>query len=232
MKITYYGHSCFRVEIGGKRILFDPFITPSPATAGMDIDVDAIECDYLLLSHGHSDHVADAERIARNCGAKVIGVYEVVSWFMAKELDGHSMNTGGKYSFDFGTVRLVNAIHSSSMPDGSYGGNPVGFVISNNEEGCFYFAGDTALTLDMKLIPDICPPLDFAILPIGDNFTMGYEDAALCSDFIKCSTIIGAHFDTFPVIDINHDVAKKTFETKGKKLFLPKIGMSFNITKA
>ncbi|MCH2045597.1 MAG: metal-dependent hydrolase [Saprospiraceae bacterium] len=232
MKITYYGHSCFKVEIGGKSILFDPFITPNPATAGTDIDVDTIQCDYILLSHGHSDHVADAERIARNCNAKIVGVYEVVSWFMAKELDGHGMNTGGKYTFDFGTVRLVNAVHSSAMPDGSYGGNPVGFVISHPEEGCFYFAGDTALTLDMKLIPDICPPLDFAILPIGDNFTMGYEDAVLCSEFINCSTIIGAHFDTFPVIDIDHDAAKKAFADKSRNLFLPKVGMSFSITKA
>lgn len=231
MKITYYGHSCFRVEIGGKAILFDPFISPNPKTAEAGIDLQNIQADYILLSHGHADHVADAEAIARANNAPIIGVYEVVSWFLAKGLQGHGMNTGGRYTFSFGTVRLVNAVHSSVLPDGTYGGNPVGFVISNEKDGTFYFAGDTALTLDMQLIPKICPKLDFAILPIGDNFTMGYEDAIVCSDFIQCNTIIGCHFDTFPVIELNHEAAEAAFKEKGKTLFLPKLNMNFSITK-
>lgn len=231
MKITYYGHSCFRVEIGGKALLFDPFISPNPKTAEAGIDINNIKADYVLLSHGHADHVADAEVIARNNGATIIGVYEVVSWFMTKGLNGHGMNTGGKFNFDFGTVRLVNAVHSSVLPDGTYGGNPVGFVISNKEEGAFYFAGDTALTLDMQLLPKICPPLDFAILPIGDNFTMGYEDAIHCSDFIQCNTVIGCHFDTFPPIVIDHAAAQQAFQNKGKNLFLPSLNMTFSISR-
>lgn len=232
MRITYYGHACFQVQIGGKNLLFDPFISPNPLAAQAGIKVEELKPDYILLSHGHADHVADAEQIARQSGAKIIAVYEIVSWFQAKGLDGHGMNTGGKYKFDFGTVKLVNAVHSSVLPDGTYGGNPVGFVIwSEDQKDVFYFAGDTALTMDMQLIPKICPKLDFAILPIGDNFTMGYEDALHCSDFIQCPTVIGAHFDTFPPIIIDKEAAKKAFSDKNKQLFLPDVGMSFTISK-
>lgn len=231
MRITYYGHACFMVETGGKKLLFDPFITPNPKTQDVNIDIDTIQPDYILISHGHADHVADAVTIAKNSGAKIISTYEIVTWFGHQDIDGHGMNTGGKFTFDFGVVKLVNAVHSSMLPDGTYGANPVGFVISNDQDGTFYFAGDTALTMDMKLIPMICPTLDFAILPIGDNFTMGYEDALIASDFIECNTIIGCHFDTFPPIEIDHEVAKKAFKDKGKTLFLPEITMAFNITK-
>lgn len=229
MKITYYGHSCFRVEIGGKALLFDPFISPNPKTAEAGIDINNIKADYVLLSHGHADHVADAEVIARNNGATIIGVYEVVSWFMTKGLNGHGMNTGGKFNFDFGTVRLVNAVHSSVLPDGTYGGNPVGFVISNKEEGAFYFAGDTALTLDMQLLPKICPPLDFAILPIGDNFTMGMDDAALAAEFCGARKVVGLHYDTFGYIKIDHEKAKVTFGEKEIELLLPSIGETIEL---
>ena len=128
--------------------------------------------NYILATHGHGDHVADVESIATRTEATLISNYEVVSWFGAKGVKGHPLNHGGKWNFDFGTVKYVNAIHTSSMPDGSYGGNPGGFVIWNDKT-CFYFAGDTALTKDMELIPMTCPKLDFAILPVGDNFTMG-----------------------------------------------------------
>lgn len=231
MRITYYGHSCFSVEIGNKKLLFDPFISPNPKCKEAKVDIDAIKPDYILLSHGHEDHLADAFEIAMNNNATIIGVYEVVQWFESQGVTGHGMNTGGKFKFDFGTVKLVTAVHSSMMPDGTYGGNPVGFVISNDHEGTFYFAGDTALTMDMKLIPMICPKLDFAMLPIGDNFTMGYDDAVIASDFIQCNTIIGCHFDTFPPIKMDHSAAKKAFQQGGKTLFLPEVGMTFNITK-
>lgn len=229
MRITYYGHACFFVEIGGKRLLFDPFISKNPLAS--KIDIENIKPDYILLSHGHEDHVADVLEISINSTAQIIAVHEVFKWFEAYGVLGAGMNTGGKCKFDFGTVKLVHAVHSSMMPDGSYGGNPVGFVISNDHEGTFYFAGDTALTMDMKLIPMICPRLDFAILPIGDYYTMGYDDAALASDFIECNTIIGCHFDSFPAIKLDHSAAQKTFSQKGKTLFLPEIGMAFNIKK-
>lgn len=138
------------------------------------------------------------------------------------------MNIGGQWAFDFGTVRSVAAVHSSVLPDGTYGGNPGGFVISN-EEGAIYFAGDTALTMDMKLIPLWYPNLKAALLPIGDNFTMGIEDAVIASDFTGCNNIIGMHFDTFGYIRIDHAKAVQAFEQKGKKLVLPEIGETIEL---
>lgn len=221
MKLTFYGHSSFGLEINGKHVLIDPFISPNEQA--QNIDIKQLKADFILVSHGHNDHVADVEAIARNTGAKVISSFEIVSWFGDKGIDGHPMNIGGKWDFDFGTVKYVHAVHSSVLPDGACGGNPGGFVIWN-EEVCFYFAGDTALTMDMKLIPLTCPKLDFAILPIGDNFTMDYNDAVIASEYIECDQIIGCHFDTFPYIEIDHKAAKKAFTDKGKELTLLSIG--------
>ncbi|MEM9991683.1 MAG: metal-dependent hydrolase [Bacteroidota bacterium] len=184
--------------------------------------------DYILVSHGHQDHLADVERIAKRTGATIISNYEVATWFGEKGLAYHPLNHGGKKTFDFGTVKYVNAIHTSSLPDGSNGGAPGGFVCWN-DDACFYFAGDTALTMDMKLLPMTCPKLDFAILPIGDNFTMGYEDAVIASDFIACDKIVGCHYDTFGYIEIDTGEAQKTFSDKGKALILPTIGEALNL---
>lgn len=152
MRVTYLGHACILVEVAGKKLLFDPFITPNELAS--HIDVDAIEADYVLVSHGHQDHLADAESILKRTGAKLISNFEIVSWFGRQEIENmHPMNHGGGYDFDFGRVTYVNAIHSSMLPDGSYGGNPGGFVIQSGE-GNFYFSGDTALTYDMKLIAE------------------------------------------------------------------------------
>ncbi len=226
MKITYYGHASFIIEMNGKSLVFDPFISPNEQAAS--VDVNNLKADYVLITHGHGDHVADAEEIARNNEASIVSNFEIVSWFGEKGLKGHPMNHGGKWKFDFGTVKYVYATHSSVMPDGKYGGNPGGFVIWD-DNSCFYFAGDTALTMDMKTIPMTCPRLDFAILPIGDNFTMDYHDAAIAADFIECDKIIGCHFDTFPVIKIDHEAAKKVFADKGKELILLDIGQSVTI---
>lgn len=221
VQITYYGHSCFMVNLAGTKILFDPFITPNELAK--DIDITTINPDYILLSHGHGDHVADAVSIAKQSGAMCIGVYEVMSWLNAQGVKNtHEMNTGGSREFDFGKAKLVNAVHSSSMPDGAYGGNPIGFVITGKEH-TFYYAGDTALTMDMKLIPER-HKLDFAFLPIGDNFTMDYIDAARAAEFIKCDDIIGMHYDTFGYIKVDHEAAQNAFSQKGKTLTLMKIG--------
>lgn len=226
MDITFYGQSCFGISTAGKNLLFDPFISGNELAK--HIDIENIKADYILLSHGHQDHVADAESIAKRTGATIISNYEIVSWYGAKGIEGHPMNHGGKWTFDFGTVKYVNAVHSSVLPDGTYGGNPGGFVIES-EGGTFYFAGDTALTWDMKLIPMMCKKLDFAILPLGDNFTMGYEDAMLASDFIECNNIIGCHFDTFGFIKIDHNQVKEAFAKKGKELILMDIGGTVSI---
>lgn len=221
MKITYYGHSCFGVEINGKHLLFDPFITPNELAK--DIDVKSIPADYILISHGHEDHIADAVDIARRTGAKVICAFEIYVWLSRKGLDNfHPMNTGGKTKFDFGNVKCVKAEHSSMLPDGAYGGHPMGFVIESSV-GNFYYAGDTALTYDMKLIGEY-RSIGFAFLPVGDNFTMGPDNALIATDFIKCNDIIGMHYDTFGFIKIDQEEAVRKFERAGKKLTLMKIG--------
>lgn len=227
MKLTFYGHACFSVEIKGKKILFDPFISPNELAK--DIDINTIEADYILVSHGHQDHVYDVEAIAKRTGATVVSNFEIVSWFQSKGVENaHPMNHGGKWTFDFGTVKYVNAVHSSVLPDGSNGGNPGGFVLMS-DEGNFYFAGDTALTQDMKLIPLTCGKIDFCVFPIGDNFTMGVEDAIIAADFVSCDRIVGIHYDTFGYIVIDKNEAKDAFSKNGKELLLPAIGETIEL---
>lgn len=226
MQITYYGHSCFLVEAGGKKLLFDPFISPNELAK--QVDINTIEADYILLSHGHADHVADAEAIAKRTGATIIAAYEVAMWFAAKGIEKyHPMNTGGKWNFDFGTVKCVNAAHSSSLPDGSYGGNPMGFVITAGSQS-FYYSGDTALTLDMQLVP-LYKNVAFAILPIGDNFTMDIADAIEAAKMIQCSKIMGVHYDTFGYIKIDKAAAVDAFAKNSITLLLPQIGETITV---
>ncbi len=227
MKITYYGHSCFGVEVGGKNLLFDPFITPNELAIGVDIE--KIPADYILITHGHADHVADVEPIAKRTGAQIIGCYELVEWFAATKgvENRHPMNIGGQAKFDFGTVKYVTAVHSSTLPDGSAGGAAGGFIVRTSE-GNFYYAGDTALTLDMKLIGER-EQLKFSFLPIGDNFTMGIEDAVTASEFINCKEVIGMHYDTFPYIVLDKEQAKDAFDKAGGKLHLMEVGASLDL---
>lgn len=209
------------IETMGKKLLFDPYITPNELAK--DIDISEIEPDYIILSHGHGDHVADVETVYFNSKAKLISTFEVVNWFEKKGVEnGHPMNHGGSWNFDFGQLKMVNAVHSSSMPDGSYGGNPAGIVISNSE-GCFYYSGDTALTKDMELIGEEFN-LDFSIMPVGDNFTMGVTDAIKAAKMVKCNTLIGVHFDTFPYIVIDYEESIEKANESGIQLTLPKIG--------
>tara|TARA_Y100001933_G_scaffold142617_2_gene141495 strand:- start:2659 stop:3426 length:768 start_codon:yes stop_codon:yes gene_type:complete len=227
MKITYLGHACFHIEINGTHLIVDPFISGNELAK--NVKINSLKADYILITHGHQDHVLDVEAIANNNPkATLVSNYEIIEWFGQKGLKGHPLNHGGKVSFDFGTVKYVNAIHSSVLPDGSYGGNPGGFVITAGDK-CIYIAGDTALTMDMKLIPDMGHRIDLAILPIGDNFTMGYEDAALAADFVKCDKVIGCHYDTFPPIEIDKERAQTYFSSKGKILLLPNIGGTITI---
>ncbi|GGE94149.1 metal-dependent hydrolase [Hymenobacter cavernae] len=226
MNVTYYGHSSFLFEIEGSKVLFDPFISPNPLASA--IDVTTIEADYLLLSHGHGDHVADAEAIGKRTGAEVVAIAEIAGWFGNKGLKAaYPMNIGGKVKLPFGTVKMVAAAHSSSLPDGSYGGLAAGFVVEA-EGKTFYFAGDTALTYDMKLIAEQ-HKLDFALLPIGDNYTMGIGDALIAADWVGASKIIGMHYDTFPVIKIDQEAAKQQAQQAGKELVLLQIGETITL---
>lgn len=226
MKLTCFGHSCFQVEIRGKKILFDPFITHNELAK--DVKTDQLNPDYIFLSHGHGDHIADCVSIAQRSGCKVVAAYEVHEWLNKQGITNtHPMNTGGKWLFDFGTVKCVVAQHSSGLPDGSYGGNPMGFIFTTGE-GNFYYSGDTALTMDMQLVPTWAR-LDFAVMPIGDNFTMDVADAIRAAEFVQCDKIVGVHYNTFGFIVIDTDKAKEAFEKAGKTLLLPAINETINI---
>jgi len=225
MKLTYYGQSCLELEINGIKVLFDPFISHNPLAS--NIDVNSLKPDFILLSHGHGDHVADLVTVQKNSGARVICIADIAGWLGKQDITNvHAMNIGGAYNFSFGRVKMVNAIHSSTMPDGSAGGNPAGFVIYSGDK-TIYFAGDTALTYDMKLLAD--ENLDWAILPIGDNYTMGIDDAIKSTSFFNCKNVIGVHYDSFPVIEINKDEAKEKFTKAGLVLKLPAVGESITL---
>jgi L-ascorbate metabolism protein UlaG (beta-lactamase superfamily) len=223
MQYTYYGHSSFLFDFGSTRILLDPFISPNPLASS--IDVNQIECDYIFLSHGHSDHVADAEAIGLRCNATVVGAYEVAAYYGNRGLKYHPMNIGGQWDFGTFQVKLVNAVHSSVLPDGTYAGNPVGFIFTVNGQQ-FYYSGDTALTMDMQLIGQRFN-IDRAFVCIGDNFTMGPEDALTACEFAGTKRATAMHFDTFPYVKINHDKSQSMFQHKGIELTLPEIGQSY-----
>lgn len=221
MQFIYLGHASFAVKVSGKTLLFDPFITSNPLAS--DIDIQRLNADCILVSHGHGDHIGDVMEIAGRTGAKIIGGVEVVHWFQRQGAQNvHEMNFG-TFDFDFGRLSYVPAAHSSSLPDGSYGGNPGGFVVQTGE-GDFYYSGDTSLTADMQMIPHYAPSLKFAVLPIGGNYTMNPAQALIASDLIRCNTVVGVHYNTFPPIQIDTEEAKSLFKTAQKELLLPAIG--------
>lgn len=226
MEIKFLGHAALQITIGDFEILVDPFISGNDKAANI-IDVDALNPDFILITHAHQDHVLDVEAIAKRCGATIVSNYEIASYYQEKGFKVHPMSHGGNWSFNFGIVHYTNAIHTSSFPDGTYGGQPGGFIISADKKQV-YIAGDTALTMDMKLIP-MRYNLDLAILPIGDNFTMGIADAVLASDFIKCDNILGYHYDTFGYIEIDQNLALNSFKKAGKKLHLLPIGEALTV---
>jgi len=225
METTFYGHASVEIKTERSTLLIDPFISPNPQAS--HIDVSTLKPDYILVSHGHADHIADVETIQKNSSAKIIAIAEIAMWYGAKGIENvHGMNFGGGYNFDFGRVKMVYALHSSSLPDGSYGGNPAGYLIYADGKK-IYFAGDTALTYDMKLLAD--ENIDWAFLPIGDNYTMGADDAIKASAFINCKNIIGIHYDTFPAIKIDKEEVKAKFLKAGLNLKLLQIGETISL---
>lgn len=196
VELTWYGHAAWGVRGGGANLLIDPFLSDNPQAP---VSPDQVEADHILISHGHGDHVGDAVAIAKRTGAQVIANFEIVSWFESQHgIQGHPLHLGGGYDFPFGRVQLTLAFHGSTMPDGSAGGNPAGFLIKL-EGKTLYDAADTGLFYDMKLIGDRHHP-DVALLPIGDNFTMGPDDALYAVQLIRPGLVIPMHYDTFPWI--------------------------------
>jgi L-ascorbate metabolism protein UlaG (beta-lactamase superfamily) len=226
MHLTYLGHSCFLLDINGIKVLFDPFITYNPLAA--NIDKAQIKADYILLSHAHQDHLADAEYFARKNGASIVAIFEICEWYKSKGIENLvHMNIGGKVKLPFGTVKMVSAVHSSVLPDGTYGGNPAGFVVETAEK-TFYFAGDTALTYDMKIIAEQYQ-VDFAFLPVGGQLTMDIGDALVAASWVNTSHVIGMHYDTFPFIQINQEETMEAARQAGKQLTLLQIGQEINL---
>lgn len=222
MKITYLGHSCFSLEHQGLLLLVDPFIRPNPAAS--QVKVEALMPTHILLTHGHEDHVADAEDIAKRSGAELIAPFEVATWFGAKGVERiRPINPGAVFhlgeSSDELPVRCVSAAHSSTLPDGAPGGVACGYLIG--EEGARVFhAGDTALTPEFDLIGRCWSP-DVAILPIGGMFTMGHTDLPVAMDMLQCRQVVGMHYDTFPPIALDRDEAVRTVADAGGQLHLP-----------
>lgn len=217
MKITFLGHGTCQVETGGKTILIDPFLTGNPAAS---TTADAVNPDFIVVSHGHSDHVGDAVDIAKRTGATVIANFEIAEW-MGKQGVGSAspQHIGGSHEYDFGTLKLTIAHHGSALPDGSYGGNPCG-VLLKTADGNLYHACDTGLFYDMKLIGE--EGVDVAILPIGDNFTMGPDDALRAVKLIEPKKVIPVHYNTFPLIAQDADAwaARVREETSAEPVIL------------
>lgn len=223
-KVIYHGHSFLEIHIDEHTIYIDPFIEGNPLC---DIKVEDAKCNYIILTHAHGDHIGSTEVIAEKNDSMIIATFELADHLSAKDLKIHHMNIGGSYVFPFGKVKLTLAHHSSSTPEGLYAGDPAGILITFNDKTIFH-AGDTALFYDMKLIGEM-NKIDYAFLPIGDNFTMGIDDAVKAAEFLNAKNVIPVHYNTFDVIKADANEFKKKIESIGKCCIIMKPGEKLSL---
>ncbi|HZD10062.1 MAG TPA: metal-dependent hydrolase [Candidatus Binatia bacterium] len=225
--VKWYGHGTYGLDVGPHKIIIDPFFAPSNPAA--PVSVDEVEADFILVTHGHGDHVTDALALAKRTGALVISNFEICNWLGRQGHENtHGMNIGGGYQFDFGRAEMTLALHSSGLPDGTYGGNPAGFLILA-ENRKVYFSGDTALFSDMKLIGD--EGLDLAVLHIGDNFTMSPDASLKAIEFLRPKVVIPGHYDTWPIVE--QDVSaweKRVREATDAEPVVLSVGESYTVS--
>jgi L-ascorbate metabolism protein UlaG (beta-lactamase superfamily) len=227
VKLKFHGHSCWEIEGDGHRVLIDPFLTGNELADVGPEGFDAL--DAILLTHGHGDHVGDAIEIAGKTGALIVSNFEIVNYCDAKGCNGHPMHIGGGHAFPFSHVKLTIAHHGSTGPGGEPLGNPAGIVLSMGDKKV-YHAGDTGLFLDMKLIAEMNGPLDAALLPIGDNFTMGVDDAVKAAEFLDAGVAIPMHYDTFDIIRADPAEFVRKVEAGGRKAVVVKPGSSYSLS--
>jgi L-ascorbate metabolism protein UlaG (beta-lactamase superfamily) len=195
VKVTWHGHAALTLDVDGTILLVDPYLSDNPAA---ETGPENVKADYILISHGHGDHVGDAVEIAKRTGAMVITNFEIANWMGDRGLEVHPQHLGGGFEYPFGYLKLTLALHGSALPDGSYGGNPAGFLLTTKDEKKIYLACDTGLFGDMRLIGE--EGIDLAVLPIGDNFTMGPKDALRAVEFIHPKHVIPVHYNTWDLI--------------------------------